>query len=192
MEDKTFKQAEKLLTKRFLAAMEDGFSQEVFRLREWVTDCKSEIEQMFLLGWMAELSRRKMIGASCGGHSDYHIYAPGTSVELKTLVPPGLNEWHVIIPQYPVENYRVDFMLGMSQRWPNAKAANFVQFIVECDGHDFHEKTKQQAAKDKTRDRFLQSCGYPVLHFTGSEIWNRLDECIDEVVDFMESKIDKR
>jgi hypothetical protein len=27
------------------------------------------------------------------------------------------------------------------------------QIIVECDGHDFHERTKQQASRDKAHGR---------------------------------------
>ena len=42
---------------------------------------------------------------------------------------------------------------------------------MECDGHDFHERTKAQAAHDKTRDRALQARGLKVLRYTGSEIW---------------------
>lgn len=41
---------------------------------------------------------------------------------------------------------------------------------VECDGHEYHERTKEQARRDKSRDRKLLSLGFPVLRFTGSEI----------------------
>ena len=53
--------------------------------------------------------------------------------------------------------------------------------VVECDGHNFHEKTKEQAAKDKARDRDFQSIGLPVIHFTGSEIFNKAQECAYQV-----------
>lgn len=42
---------------------------------------------------------------------------------------------------------------------------------VECDGHDFHEKTKQQASKDKARDRAFQKSGALILRYSGSDIW---------------------
>lgn len=63
------------------------------------------------------------------------------------------------------EQYRVDFLLEV--RLPGKTAA----LVIECDGHAFHEKTKDQAARDKSRDRALTALGYTVLHFTGSEIW---------------------
>jgi hypothetical protein len=44
------------------------------------------------------------------------------------------------------------------------------RLVIECDGHDFHEKTREQATKDKSRDRDLLNLGYPVMRFTGSEI----------------------
>lgn len=47
-----------------------------------------------------------------------------------------------------------------------------LKVAVECDGHDFHEKTKDQAAKDKKRDREFQKLGYVILRYTGSEIVN--------------------
>jgi hypothetical protein len=40
-----------------------------------------------------------------------------------------------------------------------------------CDGHDYHERTKEQAERDKSRDRALKRAGYDVIHFTGREIW---------------------
>jgi very-short-patch-repair endonuclease len=43
--------------------------------------------------------------------------------------------------------------------------------IVECDGHDFHERTKEQAARDRSRDRATQAAGHIMLRYTGSEIY---------------------
>ena len=66
--------------------------------------------------------------------------------------------------QKKIGKYTVDFyLLYMSDTGP-------VEFIIECDGHNFHEKTKEQAKHDKKRDRFFTSNGYIVLRYTGSEI----------------------
>lgn len=54
--------------------------------------------------------------------------------------------------------------------------------LVECDGHEFHEKTKEQAARDKSRDRDLQAAGFPVYRFTGSEIWRDPVACATQLV----------
>jgi very-short-patch-repair endonuclease len=74
-----------------------------------------------------------------------------------------------IFPQEYIENYRVDFLI----KFPEHKER---QIIIECDGHDFHEKTKEQARHDKERDRYFVSNGYEVYHYTGSEIYNDFDD----------------
>lgn len=71
-----------------------------------------------------------------------------------------------IYPQMPIGKYVVDFFVD-AQHYDGGRSFG----IIECDGHDFHERTKEQAAHDKARDRFLQSEGYLVLRFTGSEIY---------------------
>src|SRR5690606_35457447 len=54
----------------------------------------------------------------------------------------------VIYPQVLIGHYRVDFMIECRDSIAEG-------VIVECDGHEFHERTKEQAARDKARDRFL-------------------------------------
>lgn len=64
----------------------------------------------------------------------------------------------------------------------------YLRVIVECDGHEFHEKNKEQAARDKSRDRFLLGRGWPVLRFTGSEIHRDAAKCAQEVRDCLLSQ----
>jgi very-short-patch-repair endonuclease len=54
--------------------------------------------------------------------------------------------------------------------------------VVECDGHDYHERTKEQVARDRARDRDLQEQGYKVFRFTGSEIWRDAIGCADQAL----------
>jgi very-short-patch-repair endonuclease len=74
----------------------------------------------------------------------------------------GDGSWK-ILPQHQIGDYRVDFMIEYSN--------GNLKIVVECDGHDFHERTKEQAKNDRSRDRNLQAQGYLVLRYTGSEIW---------------------
>lgn len=53
--------------------------------------------------------------------------------------------------------------------------------VVECDGHDYHERTKEQAAHDKERDRIINRAGHEVMRFTGSEIYTDPVRCAKEV-----------
>ena len=108
-----------------------------------------------------------------------------------------------ITPQAQMGIYRVDFLLdylSIRPQWPKEaivqlpKGGRLIKhpemavkkrfeskIIVECDGHDFHERTKEQAAKDKRRDRELQRLGYKVYRFTGKEINEDSIACAREV-----------
>jgi len=71
--------------------------------------------------------------------------------------------------------YRVDFAVwDKSQPW---------RIAVECDGHAFHERTKEQAQRDKSRDRDLALEGWTVLRFTGSEIVADALACCSQILD---------
>lgn len=78
--------------------------------------------------------------------------------------------------QEPILTYRADFVVGLYDH-PEAQ-----RIVVECDGHDYHERTKEQAAHDRRRDREMQSAGYKVFRFTGSEIFRDALKCADEVI----------
>ena len=78
--------------------------------------------------------------------------------------------------QVSVGAYRVDFCFTV-----NDTKDNPVRLVVELDGHDFHERTKEQAAKDKRRDRTLVAADYQVMRFTGSEVWANPFACVEEV-----------
>ena len=82
-----------------------------------------------------------------------------------------------ITPQAKVKNYKVDFLVWFSIGRHQGGIS------VECDGHDFHEKTKEQAARDKKRDRELLTAGFPVMRFSGSEIHKDVLACAQHVAE---------
>lgn len=57
-----------------------------------------------------------------------------------------------------------------------------LDIAVEADGHIFHEKTPEQARRDRTRERLIAALGYRVLRFTGSEINASAGRCAMEVL----------
>jgi very-short-patch-repair endonuclease len=75
-----------------------------------------------------------------------------------------------IEPQALVGDYRVDFLLTMRLR-PATGATRTARMVVECDGHEWHERTRQQAQRDRARDRAIQALDLPVYRYTGSEVW---------------------
>ena len=99
------------------------------------------------------------------------------------------NGSYVINPQYEIETitrtYRVDFLIAAMLENGNFSLA------VECDGHDFHEKTKAQVARDKQRDRSLKLAGVDIIHFTGSEIVADAKKCASEVMRQLQAMSDR-
>lgn len=78
-----------------------------------------------------------------------------------------------LFAQVRAGRFRIDFVLA-------------IRFVVdtfaaiECDGHKFHERTKEQALRDRRRDRDLTALGMRVMRFTGREIWQDADACAVE------------
>lgn len=81
------------------------------------------------------------------------------------------------------KTYRLDFYLSCTL------FGKTYEFAIECDGHNFHEKTKEQAKRDKQRDRALQNEGYTIIRFTGSEIWESPVKCASEFQEIVRKKI---
>ena len=86
-----------------------------------------------------------------------------------------------IYQQAAVLNYRTDFLLGAMSS-PDAKP-HWV--VVECDGHEFHERTPEQAEHDRARDRAMTAAGYHVFRFTGREIRRDARRCAREVMRYL-------
>ena len=89
------------------------------------------------------------------------------------------------MPQEKIDQYIVDFLIVAI----NDKDEIVSKLIIECDGHDYHNITKEQAQKDRSRDRKLQSLGYAVLRFTGSEIYNNGIRCAGECLEHLYKNI---
>jgi len=83
-----------------------------------------------------------------------------------------------ILPQFSIGEYRVDFLvsyIGGEER----------QTIIECDSQQFHDRAEPERRYEKKRDRFLQSKGYKVFRFTGSEITKNPMEIAAEIISFI-------
>lgn len=76
--------------------------------------------------------------------------------------------------------YIVDFIVS-------AEGGQAARVAIELDGHEFHERSKTQASKDKSRERAIVSTGIPVLRFTGSEVFNNPRRVIDEVIRYFKA-----
>ena len=87
--------------------------------------------------------------------------------------------------QEEIGKYRVDFSLYINKKKQSLNKSTVEKFVIEIDGHDFHEKNKEQVKRDKEKDRFLISEGYTVIRFTGSEIYNSCEEKVKEFLNIV-------
>ena len=55
------------------------------------------------------------------------------------------------------------------------------KICVYTDGHTYHERTEEQAQRDKRIDRKLQEHGFQVLRYTGKDIRENLPKVIGEI-----------
>lgn len=128
--------------------------------------CGSPIEEILLAQLIADQE-------AYGEYCKLHFYLRQFEYPREPIFPGcGID----VTLQTGVGPYRVDFLFD------DHSVPNLRQFIVvECDGHDFHEKTKEQARHDKKRDRYFTALGWKVLRFTGSEIFNDPEEVSSEI-----------
>lgn len=89
----------------------------------------------------------------------------------RELFPTGI----LLVPQYPFQKYRIDWAILDPD----------CTIFVECDGHNFHERTKEQAARDRQKDRAIQRSGIPVFRFTGSEIYADPTNCAYQTIELL-------
>ena len=192
-------------TSRVQQLLEEAGEQAAQRAREelWSFEdrlgdcCDSPIEALFALAMVMQ--------EEAGIFEVSHIFHPAREAEFSECVRLAEKECDdfcffshgpidrvFIFPQAIIDKYRVDFVIiglrddlilnkGGHKSYGERDGSRTVPLVVECDGHDYHERTKKQAARDKARDRALQAFGLPVFRFTGSELHKNPVKCAAEV-----------
>lgn len=93
------------------------------------------------------------------------------------------------------KRYRFDFTVSFGPGLVSGEAIkrgiNEPKVALELDGHDFHERTKEQVAYRNERDRDAQSDGWTILHFSGSELYRDPLKCAQSTLDFCRRKHDE-
>ncbi len=131
---------------------ETHIERERCRIESLISRCESPIEELFLIAF----------------------YSLDAKAYLKEYFA---TECVYVIPQVCIGAYRVDFAIVI-----RPKPHEQYTCVVELDGHEFHEKTKEQVKKNNMRDRYFASRGITILHFSGSEVYNNPDACVEEVI----------
>jgi len=148
--------------------------------------CESPIEVRFLLSLICSCAMHDLSIVVEDEDGD-PLYSAETDARMEQKL-------HVC-PQQHLGDYRVDFALNLVFNNPQVEVARMVgqpdpagplviqeRLVIECDGHDFHERTREQATRDKNRDRELLNAGYPVMRFTGSEIVSSPLKCTGQIM----------
>jgi hypothetical protein len=127
----------------------------------------SPLEVMFLIWWYALTTHM--------GHSD-----DGYDWWLTGQEPVEVNgrTYRLDFRLWPVSNLTVDAISGV--RAAGMKISNLA---VELDGHDYHEKTKEQVTYRNVRDRDLQMAGWQVFHISGSELVRDPERAVRHVLE---------
>ena len=102
----------------------------------------------------------------------------------------------ILCPQHQIGKYYCDFYVDLLAHFSlhdypftetqiNDLKASLPLIAIELDGHEWHEKSKDQVEKDKQRERFIVSQGYKVFRFSGREVFRRPLDCVVEVRNFI-------
>lgn len=101
---------------------------------------------------------------------------------------PLLTEWEArVFAQHCVGNYRLDFAIHLTAKKGGREISEWIG--IECDGHDYHERTREQAKRDKSRDRELTASGIRMFRFTGSEIFENNIACAKQIQDYLINRV---
>jgi very-short-patch-repair endonuclease len=87
------------------------------------------------------------------------------------------------------KTYFADFVFDSDVQFFDVYEGKHKKLVIECDGHEFHERTKEQVRKDNERQYDLKMAGYDVLRFSGSEIFNTPYACAEKAISYIKKLI---
>jgi hypothetical protein len=126
--------------------------------------CESPIEAVFATWWMA-LADNVM----------HHRFQEPWTLHAQEEVAVGGVAYRVDFEVAPVSEDHYEPLRSFGYTRP--------RIAIELDGHDFHERTKEQVAHRNARDRALQQAGWRMLHYSGSELVRDPGAAVFQVLD---------
>lgn len=127
-----------------------------FRCKACLFVLQSPLERMLYL---------QLLDAKIQFQTQYALnwYGENISTEGKTYGDPQNNFKEVLtIP---------DFYIDKRQK----------KLCIYTDGHTYHERTEEQAQRDRNIDRKLQELGFQVLRYTGKDVKENCDKIISDI-----------
>ena len=174
----------------------------VEEIRTLLNKCESPAERLFLVEAVRVLDARPMLLPSQSA-DQYHFAAfprwgPGLERFIVRIHPQEQIEVEHQSLLRETKHYRTDFLITLERHEDQRGLANRGTFgntvharvIVEIDGHDYHERTKEQAKRDRLRDRMFTQAGYVVFRYTGSEVYHDQELPSREVEGFLSQEAD--
>lgn len=188
--------------------------KELTKLRDEISDLiesTTTAEKLDILNHEAEtLDKHYANDALCNdcqykytNHCMTCIFALQSPLERKLFL--ALNKKYIRFePQYPL-NWKGEHISISGKTYDNPKnnfkdvltvvdfyiEKNGVKLCVYTDGHTYHERTEEQAQRDKRIDRKLQELGYQVLRFTGKDVNESIEIIIEEIKSWIEKPVYK-
>lgn len=141
-------------------------------------ECESPIEQRMLMG-LVFMELPFFFGGDAEPYARLKLSKGKNALEDLSYISD--DEFCILLRQAKALTYRLDFCLLVKFEG----RSEVHRIVVECDGHDFHERTKEQARRDRKRDRDLQMAGMKVFRFTGSEIFRDVRKCVSEIQTYL-------
>lgn len=89
------------------------------------------------------------------------------------------------------KNYRVDFYICVQYKNKKKDIVVEKKFIIECDGYEFHRRTKEEFDYESKRSRDLKKLGHEIISFSGREIMKSPYMCALDVINIIISKQDE-
>ena len=176
----------------------ENISIKYARIRKYFKLCESPMEQIFLFHVLnyepyrfedcsvgMDVATDRPVILCRHWDSDFYDFNVKITVQHELLKDDGESKYRT---DFLFEVFRDAEIKTKNERGfieTERMAEIFAKVILEVDGHEFHEKTKEQAIRDKSRDRFITRKGFPIFRFTGSEIFNQPHQIAKEVEDYI-------
>lgn len=145
------------------------------------------------LEWLKQSVAKEFEDRVVGTIERHEIASPIEQIFLMEWLYARVEEQHglKLEPQKPIRTdegqYYLDFLVT-----PTDGIDEQITVAIELDGHEFHEKTKDQALADKRRERAILRAGVAdylvVLRFTGREVVQNCKQCIGEVIGYVSAR----
>ena len=162
-------------------------------IRRGLNICESPIEQMFLVGiiqhWYPTYPVNEEESLRFHSRLTNFIsldFVSEVFVEIHLQQEIGLD----------TKVFRVDLLLEVAGSCFVPVSADCWQrdqrnlrIVVEVDGHQYHERTREQARRDKSRDRLFSKHGYIVVRYTGSEIFREVYRAVQELAELIYARL---